>query len=119
MKHLTRNSIPGRLLAATSRHFSASANFSLTSATAGYTITSDTATSSVDTSTKPTTRRQPSTNRDSALAKEKKTLAELDEELRAKMESMSGEGGASGVEYENGKAEGLKRGVKSNMFRVI
>lgn len=46
-------------------------------------------------------------------------MAELDEELRLKLEGMSGEGGAAGVEYENGKAEGLKRGVKSNMFRVI
>ncbi|KAF3797511.1 hypothetical protein GCG54_00014371 [Colletotrichum gloeosporioides] len=51
--------------------------------------------------------------------KGKKTMAELDEELRLKLEGMSGEGGAAGVEYENGKAEGLKRGVKSNMFRVI
>ncbi|KAK2054636.1 hypothetical protein LY76DRAFT_619132 [Colletotrichum caudatum] len=49
----------------------------------------------------------------------KKTMAELDEELRLKLEGMSGEGGAAGVEYENGRAEGLKRGVKSNMFRVI
>lgn len=49
----------------------------------------------------------------------KKTIAELDEELKLKMESMSGGGGSAGVEYENGKAEGLKRGVKDNMFRVI
>ncbi|KAK2759278.1 hypothetical protein CKAH01_16694 [Colletotrichum kahawae] len=54
-----------------------------------------------------------------ATTKGKKTMAELDEELRLKLEGMSGEGGAAGVEYENGKAEGLKRGVKSNMFRVI
>lgn len=46
-------------------------------------------------------------------------MAEMDEELRLKMEGMSGEGGSSGVEYENGKSEGLKRGVKANMFRVI
>ncbi|KAJ4424700.1 hypothetical protein N0V82_000628 [Gnomoniopsis sp. IMI 355080] len=49
----------------------------------------------------------------------KKTMAELDEELKLKMEDMSGGGGSAGVEYENGKAEGLKRGVKDNMFRVI
>lgn len=49
----------------------------------------------------------------------KKSMAELDEELRMKMEGMAGEGGSAGVEYENGKAEGLKRGVKANMFRVI
>ncbi|KAF5634203.1 hypothetical protein F52700_5924 [Fusarium sp. NRRL 52700] len=52
-------------------------------------------------------------------APRKKTSAELDQELREKLEGMSGDGGGAGVEYENGKAEGLKRGVKSNMFRVI
>lgn len=46
-------------------------------------------------------------------------MAEMDEELRLKMEGMAGEGGSAGVEYENGKSEGLKRGVKANMFRVI
>lgn len=46
-------------------------------------------------------------------------MAELDEELRLKLEGISGEGGGSGVEYEDGKASGLKRGVKDNMFRVI
>ncbi len=49
----------------------------------------------------------------------KKTMKELDEELREKLESMSGEGGGAGVEYEGGKAVGLKRGVRENMFRVI
>ncbi|TVY52642.1 hypothetical protein LSUE1_G009982 [Lachnellula suecica] len=49
----------------------------------------------------------------------KKTMAELDEELKLKMEDMSGEGGGAGVEYEGGKAVGLKRGVRDNMFRVI
>ena len=46
-------------------------------------------------------------------------MAELDEELRLKLEGISGEGGAAGIEYEGGKAEGLKKGVKENMFRVI
>jgi hypothetical protein len=46
-------------------------------------------------------------------------MAELDEELRLKLEDISGEGGNAGIEYEGGKAEGLKRGVKENMFRVI
>lgn len=49
----------------------------------------------------------------------KKTMAQLDAELREKLEALSGDGGGAGVEYEDGKAEGLKRGVKSNMFRVI
>ncbi|KFH44215.1 hypothetical protein ACRE_050120 [Hapsidospora chrysogenum ATCC 11550] len=54
-----------------------------------------------------------------ATAKSSKTMAQLDEEMRAKMEDMSGEGGAAGVEYENGVAQGLKKEVKRNMFRVI
>ncbi|TEY48243.1 hypothetical protein BOTCAL_0297g00010 [Botryotinia calthae] len=50
--------------------------------------------------------------------KKRKTIAEMDEELRAKME---GREGAAGVSYEGGKpvTEGFGRGVKSNMFRVI
>jgi hypothetical protein len=39
--------------------------------------------------------------------------------MRLKLEGISGEGGTAGVEYERGKAVGLKRGVKDNMFRVI
>ncbi|KAK1460505.1 hypothetical protein CCUS01_08852 [Colletotrichum cuscutae] len=57
--------------------------------------------------------------KDTVSEKGKKTIAEKDEELRLKLEGISGDGGASGVEYEGGKAEGLKRGVKENMFRVI
>jgi hypothetical protein len=49
----------------------------------------------------------------------KKTMAELDEELKLKLEGVSGEGGTAGVEYEGGKAVGLKRGVRENMFRII
>ncbi|ELR08228.1 hypothetical protein VC83_04524 [Pseudogymnoascus destructans] len=48
-----------------------------------------------------------------------KTIAELDEELKLKLEEISGEGGAAGLEYENGKAVAMKRGVKENMFRLI
>jgi len=53
------------------------------------------------------------------VKQKKKTMAELDEELRLKLEGVSGEGGIAGVEYEGGKAVGLKRGVKENMFRII
>jgi hypothetical protein len=49
----------------------------------------------------------------------KKTQKEIDEELRLKMEGLSGDGGASGVEYENGKPVAMKRSVKENMFRYI
>jgi len=48
-----------------------------------------------------------------------KTVAEQDAELKSRLEAMSGEGGAAGVEYENGTAEGLKKEVKRNMFRLI
>ncbi|KAH6677366.1 hypothetical protein B0J14DRAFT_340927 [Halenospora varia] len=49
----------------------------------------------------------------------KMTIAQQDEELRLKLEGMSGGGGGAGIEYEGGKAVGLKRGVRENMFRVI
>ena len=52
-------------------------------------------------------------------SKKKKTLAELDEELRLAMEGHAGDGGAAGAELEGGKAVGLKRGVRDNMFRYI
>lgn len=46
-------------------------------------------------------------------------MAELDEELRQKLEGRSGEGGAVGLELEDGKPVAMKRGVKQNMFRLI
>jgi hypothetical protein len=46
-------------------------------------------------------------------------MAELDEELKLKLEGRSGNGGAAGLEYENGKAVAMKRSVKNNMFRLI
>ncbi|CAD6443223.1 8d2d2894-9d40-429a-98bd-6e3a16e65c83 [Sclerotinia trifoliorum] len=50
--------------------------------------------------------------------KKRKTVAEMDEELMAKME---GREGAAGISYDGGKpvTDGFGRGVKSNMFRVI
>ncbi|TGO24305.1 hypothetical protein BPAE_0106g00070 [Botrytis paeoniae] len=49
--------------------------------------------------------------------KKRKTIAEMDEELRAKME---GREGAAGVSYEGGKpvTDGFGRGVKSNIVLV-
>ena len=56
----------------------------------------------------------------STIAKvERKTMAERDEELRVKLEGISGEGGAAGLELEDGKPVAMKRGVKNNMFRLI
>ncbi|KAL4990903.1 hypothetical protein BDW68DRAFT_153599 [Aspergillus falconensis] len=48
-----------------------------------------------------------------------KTVAQADEELRQRLEEMSGEGGAAGLEYEDGKPQTMKRSVRNNMFRYI
>lgn len=53
------------------------------------------------------------------LGARRKTVLELDEELKLKLEGISGDGGASGLEYEDGKAVAMKRGVRDNMFRYI
>lgn len=49
----------------------------------------------------------------------KKTIAELDEELKLKMAGLVGDGGEAGVEYEDGQPVAMKRSVKANMFRYI
>lgn len=54
-----------------------------------------------------------------AGSKKKKTQAELDEELRQKLEGIAGDGGEAGMELENGQPVSMKRGVKNNMFRYI
>ncbi|KAF1816947.1 hypothetical protein P152DRAFT_469457 [Eremomyces bilateralis CBS 781.70] len=51
--------------------------------------------------------------------KKPKTQAELDAALREKLSGMAGDGGESGVEYEDGKPVSMKRGVRNNMFRYI
>lgn len=79
--------------------------------------------STADSSSSPQSRTVEPESKDNTRKTEeipvKKSMSQLDDELRLKMEGIAGDGGASGVEYEDGKAEGLKRGVKSNMFRVI
>ncbi|KAF2483050.1 hypothetical protein BDY17DRAFT_242735, partial [Neohortaea acidophila] len=49
----------------------------------------------------------------------KKTIAQLDEELRQKLSGMAGDGGAAGIEYEDGRPVDMKRSVRNNMFRYI
>ena len=49
----------------------------------------------------------------------KKTMAEQDEELRRKLEGISGDGGEAGLELENGQPVAMKRSVRENMFRLI
>ncbi len=53
------------------------------------------------------------------LKKTHKSMAEMDEEMKHAMESMSGEGGEFGLEFEGGKPVSMKRSVKENMFRYI
>lgn len=66
------------------------------------------------------TNDHPSGTEESGKAKKpQKTLAQMDEELRAAMEGHSGDGGISGAELEDGKAVAMKRGVRNNMFRYI
>ncbi|KAJ5587119.1 uncharacterized protein N7459_002884 [Penicillium hispanicum] len=48
-----------------------------------------------------------------------KTVSQTDAELRERLEKMSGEGGAAGIEYEDGKPNAMKRSVRNNMFRLI
>ncbi|KAI9836621.1 MAG: hypothetical protein M1819_001255 [Sarea resinae] len=52
-------------------------------------------------------------------SKQHKTMAQLDEELRQKLEGRSGDGGAAGIELEDGQPVSMKRSVKNNMFRYI
>lgn len=56
---------------------------------------------------------------EAAKAKKVKTQAELDAEFQLKMQEHAGDGGASGVEYEDGRPVSMKRSVKNNMFRYI
>lgn len=70
----------------------------------------------------PSKQAQPADSNSTVKAEtvaKKKTIAELDEELKLKLEGISGEGGAAGLEYENGTAVAMKRGVRENMFRLI
>lgn len=62
---------------------------------------------------------EPGAEASDKVTKPKKTLAQLDEELRAAMEGRSGDGGLAGAELEGGKAVSMKRGVRDNMFRYI
>jgi hypothetical protein len=58
-------------------------------------------------------------NRPHPTPRKTKTVSQMDAELREQLEKMSGEGGASGIEYEDGKPNAMKRGVRNNMFRLI
>ncbi|KAL4780640.1 hypothetical protein BJX76DRAFT_38725 [Aspergillus varians] len=63
--------------------------------------------------------KQDSTSEHHKPRKAANSVAQEDEELRRRLEEMSGEGGASGIEYEDGKPQTMKRSVRNNMFRYI
>ena len=48
-----------------------------------------------------------------------RTQAQIDAELRQKLEDISGGGGEAGLELEDGQPVAMKRGVRENMFRLI
>jgi len=58
-------------------------------------------------------------NKHNPAIEQHKSQAELDKELAVKMAGIAGDGGSAGVEYEDGQPVAMKRGVKSNMFRLI
>ncbi|CAI7647968.1 unnamed protein product [Penicillium glandicola] len=58
-------------------------------------------------------------NKRHTLPPKAKTVSQADAELRERLEQMSGGGGASGIEYEDGKPNAMRRGVRNNMFRLI
>lgn len=47
------------------------------------------------------------------------SMSERDARMRAILDERSGEGGAAGLELEDGKPVAMKRGVRDNMFRYI
>ncbi|KAJ5106761.1 hypothetical protein N7456_003436 [Penicillium angulare] len=68
----------------------------------------------------PTTNDQPSSSSTKHVEQKKaKPVLQADAELRERMEQMSGDGGAAGIEYEDGKPNTMKRSVRNNMFRLI
>ncbi|CAG8903735.1 unnamed protein product [Penicillium egyptiacum] len=58
-------------------------------------------------------------NKRHTLPPKAKTVSQADDDLRERLEQMSGEGGAFGIEYEDGRPNAMKRGVRNNMFRLI
>lgn len=89
----------GRRILAPSRHYSDSSTKSSNTVSGG----------DQKSEKRPTEEAQP----------KRKTQAELDQEVMAKLQGMDSEGGAAGVEYEDGKPASMKRSVRNNMFRYI
>jgi hypothetical protein len=102
---------------------------------------SSTTSSSEPSQAKPESTEQKKSQDSEKPAPKKKTMAELDEELRQKMSGLAGDGGEAGVELEGGQVclidhfeclpwdcltnflisqpVSMKRSVRENMFRYI
>jgi hypothetical protein len=59
----------------------------------------------------------PSKSTKSLTEKQKQALEHMDDELKAKMAGIAGDGGESGVEYEDGKPVSMKRSVKVSVVK--
>ena len=110
-----------RISAAGSKASKSSKAIILTSATRCLSTSMPTAEKVVTTSeiSDQTTSREETRSEESEKPKKKKTIAELDEEMRLKMAGLAGDGGEAGIEYEDGQPVAMKRSVKNNMFRYI
>jgi hypothetical protein len=102
---------------------------------------SSTTSNSETTQSKTESSKQKESQNPEKPAPKKKTIAELDEELRQKMSGLAGDGGEAGVELEGGQVRlidqvkispgnsvtdflfiqpvSMKRSVRENMFRYI
>ncbi|SMR58787.1 unnamed protein product [Zymoseptoria tritici ST99CH_1A5] len=75
--------------------------------------------STTDESSKDDKKLEENATKAATTQKSTLTVAERDAEIQRKLAGISGDGGASGVEYEDGKPAAMKRSVKNNMFRLI
>ncbi|KJY00459.1 hypothetical protein TI39_contig328g00019 [Zymoseptoria brevis] len=75
--------------------------------------------STTDESSKDDKKLEENATKAATTQKSTLTVAEKDAEIQRKLAGISGDGGASGVEYEDGKPAAMKRSVKNNMFRLI
>lgn len=84
-------------------------------------LSSSTSNSAQPTSTQANTEpsKQEDGKEEEKAATKKKTMAQMDEELRLKMAGLAGDGGEAGVELEGGQPVSMKRSVRENMFRYI
>jgi hypothetical protein len=77
---------------------------------------SSTTSNSKSSQTKVETPEQKQVQDEEKPAPKKKTMAELDEELRLKMSGLAGDGGEAGVELEGGQVRSLSASMAPDSF---